>query len=125
MWFATCPSRGVGRAGCGQQGARCLRPRVHQGRSAAEAASGPPVWLGRVVSREPTLEDAYIAIVEVLPLTHAITGSRLAADGGSLASVLPSLGLEAGLGVCYLLAAVVLLHWFERGSRLKGTLDTL
>ena len=65
------------------------------------------------------------AVGEVLPLTHAITGTRLAADGGSLASVLPSLGLEAGLGVCYLLAAVVLLHWFERGSRLKGTLDTL
>lgn len=65
------------------------------------------------------------AVGEVLPLTHAITGTRLAADGGSLASVLPSLGLEAGLGVCYLPAAVVLLHWFEHGSRLKGTLDTL
>ncbi len=65
------------------------------------------------------------AVGDVLPLAHAITGSRLAADGGSMASVLPSLGLETGLGICYLLAAVALLHWFERSSRLKGTLDTI
>lgn len=61
---------------------------------------------------------------DVLPLTHAIAGTRLAVDGGG-SGVLPSLAAETGVGILYLLAAVALLHWFERGSRLRGTLDTL
>ncbi|RAG84054.1 ABC transporter permease [Streptacidiphilus pinicola] len=64
---------------------------------------------------------------DLLPLTHAITGLRAALAGGASlsSSVGSSLAAEAAVGGCYLLAAVFLLHWFERSSRLRATLDVL
>ncbi|MFH7597099.1 ABC transporter permease [Streptomyces racemochromogenes] len=61
---------------------------------------------------------------DALPLTHAITGARSALTGAGT-ELLPSLAAEAGIGLCYLLAAVFLLHHFERSSRRRATLDTM
>jgi ABC-2 type transport system permease protein len=58
-----------------------------------------------------------------LPLTHAIAAARRVADGASLGSVGTSIGVEAGLGVAYLLAGLMLLRVFEEQGRRYGTLD--
>jgi ABC-2 type transport system permease protein len=60
---------------------------------------------------------------EGLPLTHAIDASRRVAEGASLASVGPQVGVELALGAGYLVTGLVLLRWFEREGRLHGTLD--
>ena len=60
---------------------------------------------------------------EGLPLTHAIDASRRVAEGASLRSVGPQVGVELALGVAYLVTGLVLLRWFEREGRRHGTLD--
>lgn len=69
------------------------------------------------------LPDWMHAVAEALPLTHAITASRLVANGASLTSVRTPVLVELALGTAYLVAGFVLLRWFEYEGRRTGTLD--
>jgi ABC-2 type transport system permease protein len=59
-----------------------------------------------------------------LPLTHGIEAARQVAAGASVAEVGRLLAAEAGLGVLYVVAGLVLLRFLERESRRLATLDT-
>ncbi|WP_377270098.1 ABC transporter permease [Peterkaempfera sp. SMS 1(5)a] len=64
----------------------------------------------------------------VLPMTHAIGAARALAAGaavGGVGGVGRDLVAEGALAGCYALLAVVLLRWFERGSRRSATLDVV
>ncbi|MBO3747354.1 ABC transporter permease [Streptosporangiaceae bacterium NEAU-GS5] len=63
------------------------------------------------------------AVGEVTPVTHAVVAARAVAGGAPLADALPALAGEAAIAVVLATAAVVLLRWFEHGSRRRGALD--
>ncbi|MET9319925.1 hypothetical protein ABZX75_06960 [Streptomyces sp. NPDC003038] len=76
------------------------------------------LWLGRALP--------YIAngvLVTVVNLTAGNGRPLGLTDTG--AGLLPALAVEAAVGLGYLLAAIFLLHHFERSSRRRATLDTL
>jgi len=65
------------------------------------------------------------AVGRALPLTHAIEAARAIASGHSLASVRGLLGREAGIGIAYSAAGLVLIRFFERQSRVHATLERI
>jgi ABC-2 type transport system permease protein len=60
-----------------------------------------------------------------LPLTHGIAAAREVAAGASLSSVAGLVGTEALIGLCYAVAAYLLLRFFEEESRRRATLDRM
>jgi ABC-2 type transport system permease protein len=60
-----------------------------------------------------------------LPLTHGIAAAREVAAGASLGSVAGLVGTEALIGLCYAVAAYLLLRFFEEESRRRATLDRM
>ncbi|MGW1025097.1 ABC transporter permease [Streptomyces sp. NPDC002577] len=77
---------------------------------------------GANVPRE-TLPQWMRAAGEVLPLTHAADAARESAAGQGLDGRL--LGAELAVAAGYVLLAVLLLRFFEYGSRRRATLDVL
>jgi ABC-2 type transport system permease protein len=64
-------------------------------------------------------------ISSYLPLTHGIAAAREVAAGASLGSVSGLVGTEALIGLCYAVAAYLLLRFFEEESRRRATLDRM
>jgi ABC-2 type transport system permease protein len=71
------------------------------------------------------LPDWMSRISSFLPLTHGIAAAREVADGASFSSVSGLVGTEALIGLCYAVAAYVLLRFFEEESRRRATLDRM
>ncbi len=63
------------------------------------------------------------ALGALLPLRHAIEAARAVADGATVRSVLPDLGVELGVGLAYAALAAAMLAAVERSAHRAGTLD--
>jgi ABC-2 type transport system permease protein len=59
-----------------------------------------------------------------LPMTNGIHATHELAAGHGLDQVARTLLAELGLGAFYATLGLILLHWLERQSRMKATLDT-
>jgi ABC-2 type transport system permease protein len=64
------------------------------------------------------------AVSRWLPMTHGIAAAREVAAGAPLASVSRLVAAEAGIGVLYTVAGLVLLAVLEYESRRRATLET-
>ena len=61
------------------------------------------------------------ALSSVIPLTHGIEAARQLADGATLSETAGLLATEAGIGLAYLAAGVVLLRLLEYEGRRSAT----
>ena len=59
----------------------------------------------------------------MIPLTHGIEAARRLADGAAFDAVDGLLAAEAGIGVAYLAAGLLLLRFFEHEGRRSATLE--
>lgn len=64
------------------------------------------------------------AVAHWLPLTHGIDAARALAGGGNWAAVVPDVRAEVGIGLLYIAVGLALLHYLERVSRQRATLET-
>jgi len=60
----------------------------------------------------------------LMPLTYAVEATRSAMDGASLTEILPSLGYMVLLGTVFIIVAWYAFRFFERRSRISGTMDS-
>ena len=63
------------------------------------------------------------ALSSVIPLTHGIEAARQLADGATLSETAGLLATEAGIGLAYLAAGVLLLRLLEYEGRRSATLE--
>ena len=60
----------------------------------------------------------------MMPLTYAVEATRGAVDGASLTELLEPLGYMISLGLLFTLVAWYAFRFFERRSRISGTMDS-
>jgi ABC-2 type transport system permease protein len=80
------------------------------------------VFTGVVIPRDDLPTGLY-AISEVMPMSHALDGLRLAFAGGSLGEASGDFGLELLVGLCYAMVGYAMFRLLERYIRRSGAYD--
>jgi ABC-2 type transport system permease protein len=80
------------------------------------------ILTGAIIPRSE-LPGVLRAVGEVMPVTHALEGTRKAYEGSSLGSIAGDIGLEALVALGYVVVGYVMFRVIETFQRRTGAYD--